>query len=236
MPTLFPPPRWPMLDVQGEKARFPLRRIFCVGRNYAAHAAEMGSEIDREQPVFFTKSALSFLPSGQRVAYPPGTRDYHYEVEFCVALGGPLFHATPEQAARAVYGYAVGLDMTRRDLQARAKAMRLPWDMAKDVEESAIIGPITPAATFGPIGDQRLRLLLNGDLRQDAAVSDMVWSVPELLANLSQLYHLEPGDLMMTGTPSGVGAVHPGDHLTGEAEGLAPVSVNFVAPDPGTPR
>lgn len=229
--NLFPSPPWPTLAVQGETARYPLHRIFCVGRNYAAHAAEMGGEVDREQPMFFTKSALAFLPSGMDSNYPPGTQDYHYEVEFCVVLGKPLFKATPQQAADAVYGYAVGLDMTRRDLQARAKDLRQAWDMAKDVEESAIIGPITRAGDFGPLADQRIRLRLNGDLRQDAPLSDMAWSVPELLSRLSELYHLAPGDLLMTGTPAGVGSVKPGDHLVGDVEGLAPVSVTFTDPD-----
>ena len=229
--NLFPSPPWPALPVQGETARYPLHRIFCVGKNYAAHAAEMGGQVDREQPIFFTKSALAFLPSGMESNYPPGTGDYHYEVEFCVAIGKPLFKATPEQAADAVYGYAVGLDMTRRDIQNRVKELGLPWDMAKDVEESAIIGPITRAGDFGPIGDQRIRLRLDGELRQDGPLSDMVWSVPELLSRLSALYHLAPGDLMMTGTPAGVGPVAPGNHLVGDVEGLAPVSVTFTEPD-----
>lgn len=228
---LFPSPPWPTLPVQGETALYPLHRIFCVGKNYAAHASEMGGQVDREQPIFFTKSALAFLPSGMESNYPPGTESYHYEVEFCVVLGKPLFKATPEQAADAVYGYAVGLDMTRRDIQNRSKELRLPWDMAKDVEESAIIGPITRAADFGAVADQRIRLRLGGELRQDGPLSDMVWSVPELLSRLSGLYHLAPGDLLMTGTPAGVGAVKPGDHLVGDVEGLAPVSVTFTDPD-----
>lgn len=229
--NLFPSPPWPSLPVQGEQGLYPVHRIFCVGKNYAAHAAEMGGEVDREQPMFFTKSALAFLPTGMESNYPPGTEDYHYEVEFCVAVGKPLFKASPQEAADAVYGYAVGLDMTRRDLQNRAKDRRQPWDMAKDVEESAIIGPITTAAEFGPVADQRIRLRLGGDLRQDGPLSDMVWTVPELLSRLSHLYHLAPGDILMTGTPSGVGSVKPGDHLVGDVEGLAPVSVTFTEPD-----
>ena len=229
--NLFPSPPWPTLPVQGERARYPLHRIFCVGKNYAAHAAEMGGDVDREQPIFFTKSALAFLPSGLESNYPPGTESYHYEVEFCVVLGKPLFKTSPEEAADAIYGYAVGLDMTRRDIQNRSKELRLPWDMAKDVEESAIIGPITRKADFGPVTDQRIRLRLDGELRQDGPLSDMVWSVPELLSRLSGLYHLAPGDLLMTGTPAGVGPVKPGDHLVGDVEGLAPVSVTFTDPD-----
>lgn len=229
--NLFPSPPWPTLPVQGETARYPLHRIFCVGKNYADHAAEMGGQVDREQPIFFTKSALAFLPSGMESNYPPGTNDYHYEVEFCVVLGKPLFKASPEEAAEAIYGYAVGLDMTRRDIQSRSREMRLPWDMAKDVEESAIIGPITRAADFGAVADQHIRLRLDGEVRQDSTLSNMVWEIPELLSRLSALYHLAPGDLMMTGTPAGVGAVRPGNHLIGDVDGLAPVSVTFTDPD-----
>jgi len=217
--------------VQGAAGRYPIHRIFCVGKNYAAHAAEMGGEVNREQPIFFTKSALAFLPSGMESPYPPGTSDYHYEVELCVMIGKPLFQASEAEAADAVFGYAVGLDMTRRDLQAYAKDNRLPWDMAKDVEESAIIGPVTPVAQFGPLSDQRIRLRLDGELRQDSVLSDMVWSIPELLSRLSQLYHLAPGDVMFTGTPAGVGPVAVGNHLVGDVEGLAPVSVTFTEPD-----
>ncbi|WBU58227.1 fumarylacetoacetate hydrolase family protein [Paracoccus sediminicola] len=229
--NLFPSPPAPALPVQGETARYPLHRIFCVGKNYAAHAAEMGGEVDRETPMFFTKSAFAYLPSGMDSSYPPGTEDYHFEVEFCVVIDKPLFKAGTDEAAQAVYGYAVGLDMTRRDLQALAKKAGKPWDMAKDVEESAIIGPITRAADFGPVADQRIRLRLDGDLRQDAPLSEMVWSVPELLSRLSGLYHLAPGDLLMTGTPAGVGPVSPGNHLVGDVEGLAPVSVTFTDPE-----
>ena len=176
-------------------------------------------------------SPLAFLPSGMESNYPPGTSDYHYEVELCVMVGKPLFKASEAEAANAIYGYAVGLDMTRRDLQTYAKDDRQPWDMAKDVEESAIIGPVTKAADFGPLTDQRIRLRLDGDLRQDSVLSDMVWSIPELLSRLSHLYHLAPGDVMMTGTPAGVGPVAPGNHLVGDVEGLAPVSVTFTDPD-----
>ncbi|WBU65082.1 fumarylacetoacetate hydrolase family protein [Paracoccus aerodenitrificans] len=229
--NLFPSPPLPALPVQGQEARYPLHRIFCVGKNYAAHAAEMGGQVDREQPIFFTKSALAYLPSGMESNYPPGTSNYHYEVELCVAVGKPLFKADIAAARDAVFGYAVGLDMTRRDLQSRAKDGGLPWDTAKDVEESAIIGPITQEAEFGPLADQRIRLRLDGELRQDAPLSDMVWSIPELLSRLSHLYHLAPGDILMTGTPAGVGPVSVGNHLVGDVEGLAPVSVTFTEPD-----
>lgn len=229
--NLFPSPPWPTLPVQGEAGRYPLHRIFCVGRNYAAHAAEMGGQVDREQPVFFTKSALAFSASGGKCAYPPGTSDYHHEVELCVVLGKPLYQADAGEAAAAVFGYAVGLDMTRRDIQERVRSKALPWDMAKDVEQSAIIGPLTRAANFGLLAGQRISLQLDGEMRQDAVLSDMVWSVPELLSCLSGLYHLAPGDLVMTGTPAGVGPVVAGNHLIGQIEGLVPVTVTCIAPD-----
>lgn len=224
--TLFPAPVLPAVPVVGETAVFPVRRIFCVGRNYAAHAAEMGAEVDREAPFYFTKSVFALTPGGT-LAYPPGTADYHHEVEFVVAIGRPAFRVPVDQAMACVYGYAVGLDMTRRDLQAAAKSKQRPWDLSKDVEGSAVIGPITPSAQFGQPGGQRITLAVNRETRQDAPLSDMVWSVPELVADLSRFYHLEPGDLIYTGTPAGVAAVHPGDTLEAAVEGLAPLTLTI---------
>lgn len=221
--TIFPAPVPPTVPVSGEAAAFPVRRIFCVGRNYAAHAAEMGVEVDREAPFYFTKSAFS-LAGGGTLPYPPGTGDYHHEVELVVALGRPAFRIDPDEAMGCVWGYAVGLDMTRRDLQAVAKSKQRPWDLGKDVENSAVIGALTPAAAFQP-GDQRITLHVNGEPRQDAPLSDMVWSIPELIADLSRYYHLQPGDLIYTGTPAGVGAVQPGDRLEARVEGLEPLDV-----------
>lgn len=221
--TIFPAPVPPTVPVSGEAAAFPVRRIFCVGRNYAAHAAEMGVEVDREAPFYFTKSAFSLAGAGT-LPYPPGTGDYHHEVELVVALGRPAFRIDPDEAMGCVWGYAVGLDMTRRDLQAVAKSKQRPWDLGKDVENSAVIGALTPAAAFQP-GDQRITLHVNGEPRQDAPLSDMVWSIPELIADLSRYYHLQPGDLIYTGTPAGVGAVQPGDRLEARVEGLEPLDV-----------
>ncbi|WP_299358283.1 fumarylacetoacetate hydrolase family protein [uncultured Paracoccus sp.] len=229
--TLFPAPDWPRIAVQDAQGSFPVRRVFCVGRNYAAHAAEMGNEVDRAAPFYFTKSALAVLPSGRSVPYPPGTSDYHHEMEFVVALGGAAFRVTPDRAMDAVLGYACGLDMTRRDLQARAKDKRHPWDLAKDAENSAVIGPITRKDRFGAIADQSIRLTVDGELRQQGKLSDMVWSVPDLIADLSRYYHLQPGDLIFTGTPSGVGAVDPGAVLRGEIDGLAPVELTLGPPE-----
>lgn len=228
--TLFPAPEWPTVPVRGQTARFPVRRVFCVGRNYAAHAAEMGSEVDREAPFYFTKSALAILESGHMRPYPPGTENYHHEMEFVVAIGAPAFRIPVDQAAQAVFGYACGLDMTRRDLQEAAKAKRRPWDLSKDGENSAVIGPITPAADFGAPGDQRIWLSVDGELRQEGRLSDMVWSVPELIADLSRFYHLAPGDLIFTGTPSGVGPVTPGAVIRGDIDGLNPVTLTIGAP------
>lgn len=225
--TLFPAPDWPSLPVAGSQARFPVRRIFCVGRNYAAHAAEMGNEVDRAAPFYFTKSSLAVVESGATVAYAPGTADLHHEMEFVVALGRPGFRVAAEAAMALVFGYAAGLDMTRRDLQAAAKARQRPWDLAKDFEDSAVLAPITPAGNFGVIGDQRITLSVNGAPRQEARLSDMVWSVPELIADLSRFYHLAPGDLIFTGTPAGVGAVGAGDRIRGEIDGLAPVHLTL---------
>jgi fumarylpyruvate hydrolase len=220
---LFPPPAVRSLPVQGTAAEYPVHRILCIGRNYADHAREMGSVIDRTAPFFFTKSLTAFAPTGQTLPYPPGTSDYQHEVELVVAIGAPAFRVTPDQAWDAVLGYAVGLDMTRRDLQAVSKEKRHPWDTAKDVEGSAVVGPITRAASFGVPGPQMLWLTVNGQERQRTLLSEMVWSVVEIIANLSSLYHLGPGDLVFTGTPAGVGAVVPGDRIEARIDGLSPV-------------
>ena len=224
----FPAPDWPTLPISDSETRLPVRRVFCVGRNYAAHAAEMGAQVEARSPFYFTKSALAVVPSEQTLPYPPMTQDYHHEVELVVAIGKPGFRLAVSEAMAVVFGYGVGLDMTRRDVQAAAKAKGHPWDMAKDGEGSAVIGPITPAAEFTPAG-QRITLSVNDQIRQDGVLSDMVWPVAELLADLSRWVHLAPGDLVLTGTPSGVGAVQPGDHLCGRISGLAPVSLTIGA-------
>src|SRR6056297_525596 len=224
---LFPPPEGLAIPVAGDSRQFPLRRIFCVGRNYAAHAAEMGNEVDREAPFYFTKSAEAICQSGAEIAYPLGTQDCHHEMELVVALGAPAFRVSEAEALNAVLGYACGVDLTRRDLQAAAKEKRRPWDLGKDFENAAVIAPITRADSFGQPGSQRISLSHNGIVVQDAQLSDMVWSVPELIAHLSQYYHLKPGDLIYTGTPAGVGAIAPESTLLGEVDGLQPVSVSI---------
>lgn len=227
MHSLFPSPAWPALPVLGLDGTYPVHRIFCVGRNYAAHAAEMGDEADRETPFYFTKSALAFAPSGSRQPYPPGTSDYHHEVELAVAIGTPAFQVTPEQARGAVYGYGTALDMTRRDLQLAAKDKARPWSLAKDVEASAIIGTLTRAADFQP-GDQTISLTVNGQPRQQGQLSDMIFNALELIADLSRFYHLAPGDVILTGTPAGVGPVVAGDVIEGRIEGLEPVRLTLI--------
>ncbi|AUH33489.1 fumarylacetoacetate hydrolase family protein [Paracoccus tegillarcae] len=210
----------PALTLDG--ADFPVRRIFCIGRNYADHAAEMGNEVDREKPFFFTKSAHALTAPGD-VPYPPGTEDLHHEVELVLAIGTELDDASPEQAAAAIVGRAVGLDMTRRDLQGEAKDKRRPWDAAKDFDHSAIIAPLSSAAA-GP----GIRLSVNGAVRQDGALEQMIFSEAEIVAFLSSLYTLMPGDLIMTGTPAGVGAVTRGDSLHAEIDGLPVLDARIV--------
>jgi len=226
---LFAVPAAPLVPVEGEAGAFPVRRIFCVGRNYAAHAAEMGNEVDREAPFYFTKSAHDICLSGATIPYPLETHDCHHEMEFVVAIGAPAFRIPEAEALTAVYGYACGIDLTRRDLQGAAKEKRRPWDLGKDFEHSAIIAPITPKATFGEIADQVIRLAVDGTVTQEARLSDMVWSVPEVIAHLSRFYHLQPGDLIYTGTPAGVGPVGPGNVLLGEVDGLAPLHLSIGA-------
>jgi fumarylpyruvate hydrolase len=210
----------PSLQLDGTD--FPVRRIFCIGRNYADHAAEMGNEVDREKPFFFTKSAHALVGAGD-VPYPPGTTDLHHEVELVLAIGAELSDATPEAAEAAIVGRAVGLDMTRRDLQAEAKEKRRPWDAAKDFDFSAVIAPLS-SAPAGP----GIRLMVNGVVRQRGTLDQMIFSEAEIVAFLSTLYRLMPGDLVMTGTPAGVAAVVRGDRLEAEIDGLPPLSARIV--------
>ena len=224
---LFAPPEIRTIPVEGESAVYPVHRIFCVGRNYAAHAAEMGNEVDRAAPFYFTKSLTAVCASGQTVPYPPGTQDYHHEMELAVMLGGSAFRVGPAEASDVIFGYASALDMTRRDLQQVAKDKRRPWDLGKDVENSAVFAPITRVADMAPLGPQRIHLEVNGELRQDAQLGDMIHCVPEVIAHLSGYYHLRPGDVIMTGTPAAVGSVVAGDRITGGIDGLAPISLTL---------
>jgi len=226
---LFDIPAPPLVPIAGDTRGYPVRRIFCVGRNYAAHAAEMGNEVDRAAPFYFTKSAHALCLSGATIPYPPGTRDCHHEMEFVVALGADAFEVSEAGAMAAVWGYGCGIDLTRRDLQGAAKEKRRPWDLGKDFENAAIMGALTPRDRFGGIGAQALCLRVGDRVAQEARLSEMVWSVPEIIAHLSRFYHLAPGDLIYTGTPAGVGPVGPGDRMRGEIEGLVPVEVTIGA-------
>lgn len=227
MTMLFDLAITPSVPLVGEEDRYPVRRVFCVGRNYEAHAREMGDTEKREAPMWFTKAPAAICLAGSTIPYPPGTANCHYEMELVAAIGAPGFRVSSEEASALVFGYACGLDLTRRDLQNAAKAKGLPWDTGKDFENAAVIGSITRAAAFGDPGNQRIALEQNGTVRQEARLSEMTWKVAELIAHLSTLYHLEPGDLVYTGTPAGVGPLAPGDVLAGTIDGLAPIRLTI---------
>jgi fumarylpyruvate hydrolase len=226
---IFPPAEHPSVPVRGSSARYAVSRIFCVGRNYAAHAREMGSDPTREPPFYFTKPASAITPSGSTIPYAAGTKNLHYEMELVIAIGAPVFKVTPEAARAAVWGYAAGLDMTRRDLQNEAKAIGRPWDTGKGFENSAVVTDLVRVQDIGTLDKGAITLAVNGVEKQRGDLSDMIWSVPEIVANLSQFYHLHPGDLIYTGTPEGVGPVVVGDVITGHIEGLGDLSLTIAA-------
>ena len=217
---VIPPPAVPALAVAGSDQVFPLRRVFCVGRNYAAHAREMGSDPDREPPFFFTKPADAVVPASGVVPYPPATRELHHEVELVVALKGGGKDIAPDAAMDLVWGYGVGLDLTRRDLQAVAKKDGRPWDMAKGFDASAPCSPLVPAERIGHPRDARIWLEVNGQARQEGNLDEMIWPVADVIAALSRLVALAPGDLIFTGTPAGVDALRPGDKVRGGVDGV----------------
>ena len=227
---LFPAPSVPTVPVRGAADRVPIRRIFCVGRNYEAHAREMGVAADREAPFYFTKAAFHHVASGSTVPYPPGTKNYHYEMELVVVMGAPAFRVPADRALESVFGYACGLDMTRRDLQAAAKEKQRPWDIGKDVEQSAVLSEIAPAAAIGHPRAGSIELRVNGETKQSSDLSLMIHAVPEVIAHLSTFYHLEPGDLIYTGTPEGVGPVKPGDRLAGSIAGVGTIALTIGDP------
>ena len=228
---LFDTPKVHSIPVAGEAAEYPVHRIFCVGRNYAAHAAEMGVEVDREAPFYFTKSTQAVLASGATLPYPPGTENFHYEMELVLVIGTPVFRASVEEAASAIYAYGCGLDMTRRDLQLVARAKQRPWDTGKDVEQSAVFAELTRAGEFGAVGEQRIHLEVNGETKQESQLALLIHSCVDVVADLSKYYHLQPGDVIMTGTPEGVGAVVAGDRITGGIDGLDPIALTIGNPE-----
>lgn len=223
--TVIPAPAPACLPVRGSDALFPVHRIYCVGRNFAEHAKEMGASVDRGNPVFFMKPADAIVPGGGRVPYPSGTRDLHHEVELVVALGRDAEGVVPVASALAlVFGYGVGLDLTRRDLQAAAKAKGLPWDTAKGFDHSAPASELVPTEAAGEVFTRRLWLTVNDELRQQGQLAEMVFSVAEVLHELSRLYALKAGDLVFMGTPSGVAALAPGDRFRAGVDGLVEFS------------
>jgi fumarylpyruvate hydrolase len=208
-------------------AAFPVARVFCVGRNYAEHAIEMGHDPDREPPFFFMKPADAVVPTGSRLPFPTQTNELHHEIELVVAMGKGGVDIDQQEALAHVYGYAVGLDMTRRDLQAQAKKAGRPWDMAKGFDRSAPVSPVNPAAEIGHPEKGAIWLRINDELRQEGDLAQQIWKVPETIAYLSTLVELRPGDLIMTGTPAGVGEVDPGDRLEGHIDGVGDLTVTY---------
>ena len=205
------------LPIIGSQQRFPVRRIYCIGRNYAAHVKEMGGDVDRSEPIFFTKAAETLVPSGANIHFPPNTDDLHHEVELVVAIG-------PD----GIFGYAVGIDLTRRDIQSVLKKSGSPWDRAKNFKDSAPCSAITPAGHVSNIGMAHIVLRKNGDIVQSGSTQQMIWSIDEIIERLTQDMDLQPGDLIYTGTPEGVGPVKIGDELSGGIEGLERITVRFV--------
>lgn len=230
MKTVIPPLETAVLAVVGTDAVFPVRRVYCVGRNYAEHAREMG-ETGREDPFFFAKpaDAIMNVADGQTgvMPYPSRTQNLHHEVELVVALSQGGRDLTPEQAAACIWGYAIGLDMTRRDLQGEAKKAGRPWETGKGFDHAAPIGPLHPATQTGVLSSGSISLSVNAAPRQQGDLSDMIWSVPEALAYLSTLFELKAGDLVFTGTPAGVGAVKSGDLISASIVGLGTLQVRI---------
>ncbi|MEW6021144.1 MAG: fumarylacetoacetate hydrolase family protein [Pseudomonadota bacterium] len=225
----FTPPALPSLAIFGSSARFPIRRVFCVGRNYAAHAREMGSDPNREPPFFFTKPADAVVPAEGALPYPPATQDLHHEIELVVALRSGGADIPADEALSKVWGYGVGLDLTRRDLQSAAKENGRPWDMAKGFDASAPCSPLRPVSSFGhPSEDACIRISVNGTVRQEGTLDEMIWPIADIIAHLSRLVTLAPGDLIFTGTPSGVGALQPGDRVHGEIAGVDEFDLEVV--------
>lgn len=225
----FTPPSRVSVAIEGEAARFPVRRIFCVGRNYAAHAREMGQDPDRELPFFFTKPADALVADGSAIPYPPETKDLQYEVELVVAIGRGGFRIPVSEAHHYIFGYAIGNDLTRRDLQAEAKKKGRPWDWGKAFDASAVISPIRRVEQIGHPESGRIWLAVNGELRQDQNLADLIWRVEEVVSILSESMCVQPGDLIYTGTPAGVGPLQVGDEVRASIEGVG--TQNFtIAP------
>ncbi|GAB4120109.1 MAG: fumarylacetoacetate hydrolase family protein [Rhodothalassiaceae bacterium] len=228
MSHVFPPKPVPSVAIAGRAERFPVHRIYCVGRNYAAHAREMGRDPDREPPFFFMKPADAVVENGADVPYPPATENLHHEIELVVAIGKGGTDIPEDRALSHVFGYAVGNDLTRRDLQLAARDKGRPWDTGKGFDHSAPITEIHEAARIGHPSRGRIWLKVNGTIRQDADLSELIWNVSETISHLSRLFALEPGDLIFSGTPAGVGPLTRGDLVEGGIEGLPDLRTRIV--------
>jgi fumarylpyruvate hydrolase len=215
------------LPVAGGTALFPVRRIYCVGRNYVEHIREMGGDETRDPPIFFQKPLDSIVPDGGMVPYPPMTDNLHFELELVLALKSGGFNIPEARALDCIYGYAIGIDMTRRDRQRDMGKSGLPWEIGKSFDHSCPCGPVHPAETVGHIQSGAIRLTVNGETKQDSDISLLIWKVPEIIANLSKFFELHPGDVILTGTPHGVGPVQPGDKLVGSIDKLGTLSVTI---------
>ena len=231
MDYVIDPPQVPSLPVAGRAGRFPVRRIYCVGRNYAAHAREMGHDPDREPPFFFQKNPDSLLPNGSTFPYPVASRDVHFEIELVCAIGAGSTGdggIVASEALGHVWGYAVGIDMTRRDLQGAAKKLGRPWEVGKAFDHAAPCTRVHPVSAVGHPCEGRIWLDVNGETRQDGNLNELIWAVPEIIEQLSALFTLAPGDLIFTGTPAGVGAVQRGDVMAGGVEGVDTIEIEVA--------
>jgi fumarylpyruvate hydrolase len=217
------------LDIVGSDEKFPVRRIYCIGKNYVAHIIEMNAD-ERDPPVIFMKPTDAIVKNGGDIPYPVFTNNFHYECELVVALKSGGYNIPEGEASRHIFGYAVGLDMTRRDHQAEALAKGLPWEVTKGFDKSAPVGPVTRVEDIGVMKTGHVRLKVNGETRQDADISLMIWKIDEIIAKLSEQHELKAGDIIMTGTPAGVGAVVTGDVLDCSVDGLKPMRVSIGKP------
>lgn len=225
---VLPAPAPVLLPVSGSEAMFPVRRIFCVGRNYAEHAREMGLDPEKKKPFFFNKPADCAIPTGRTISFPVATENLHHEAELVVAIGKGGSDIAVEDTGDHIWGYAAGNDLTRRDLQAQAKEDRRPWCMAKGFDESAVFGALKPASECGDMTQGAIRCLVGDDVRQDGDLDEMIWPTANIISFLSGFVALQPGDLIMTGTPAGVGQLHAGETCTITIDGLDPATVTFA--------
>lgn len=225
--TLFAPKPPVIVPVVGAEKGFPINRIFCVGRNYMAHAAEMGVTVDKsvQSAFYFLKDASTYVPSGATIPYPPMTNNYHHEMELALAIGKSGFKVKQEEAQQLIYGYACALDMTRRDVQLKAREEGKPWDFGKNFEQSCVLSDIVPAESVGMVDAVDITLSVNGELRQSANTQALIWTIPEIIADISKYYHLQAGDIILTGTPEGVAPVVKGDHLQGAVQGVGEIEL-----------